>query len=152
MKRCTLFRKHKWTIVAIDTSNGWRRLGKDKEVVFNADHIIEFMCCKVCGDRKIDASDATEDGVEFALTRNNSVALQRTIWEASGKITGYNGDCITWIDPSYAPLGSVDDYITAIKNDENFKELMKSHSMVDDAMGQLEVAIKLCNNNPQVSP
>jgi hypothetical protein len=152
MKKCSLFRKHNWITVAIDTSNGWRKLGPDKEVLYNADHIIEFMCCKTCGARKIGASDATEEGIDFALTRNKSVALQRTIWEASGKITGYDDDCITWVDSSYAPLGSIDDYINAIKKDKDFKELMKSHSMVDDAMGQLEVAIKLCNNNPQGKP
>jgi hypothetical protein len=49
-------------------------------------------------------------------------------------------------------LGSVDAHINAMKNDKDFKELMKSHSMVDDAMEQLEVAIKLCNNNPQDKP
>jgi hypothetical protein len=59
---------------------------------------------------------------------------------------------IVWVDTSYAPLGSVDQYINAIKDDENFKELIKSHSMVDDAMGQLEVAIKICNNNPLANP
>jgi hypothetical protein len=110
------------------------------------------MCCKRCGARKIGASDATEDGADFALTRHNGIALQRTIWEASGKITGYLDDCITWVDSSYAPLGSVDAHINAMKNDKDFKELMKSHSMVDDAMEQLEVAIKLCNNNPQDKP
>ena len=152
MKSCTLFRKHKWTTVAIDTSNGWTSQRRNSDVKIEADHIIEFMCCKRCGARKIGASDATDDGADFALTRNNAVALQRSIWEASGKITGYVSQCITWVDSSYAPLGSVDANIKAMKNDKDFKELMKSHSMVDDAMEQLEVAIKLCNNNPQANP
>jgi hypothetical protein len=154
MKSCTLFRKHNWITVAIDTSNGWTKTSpKTNKITFSENHIIKFMCCKNCGGRSIMAVDANPDGVAFAMKEHNGIALQRAIWEDTGKITGYLDDKINWVDSSYAPLRSVDAHINAIKKDKDFKELMKSHSMVDDAMEQLEVAIKLCNNNtPQDTP
>lgn len=51
-----------------------------------------------------------------------------------------------WIDPTYARLAGFEEYISAMKKDEKFKDLLANHPMVDDALGQLEVAIKLSLN------
>jgi hypothetical protein len=142
---------HKWKTAAIDTSNGFHtinsRTGKPDKA---SSHIIKFQYCS-CGDRQIVADDPTEQGRIFALNRNDAVALQRAIWEESGKITGFVVADITWIDPVYAPLGGFEEYIKAMKSDQGLTTLLKEHPMVDDALEQFEVAIKLCINNSQVT-
>jgi hypothetical protein len=138
---------HKWSTVAIDTTNGFHTLDKDSgSPKTTANHIIKFQQCG-CGQRQIDAADATERGRDFALNEHSDIALQRTIWEESGKITGYTGTSIVWVDPAFAPLGGFESYLTAMKNDPALVALLKEHSMVDDALGQFEVAIKLHINN-----
>jgi hypothetical protein len=151
MKKCHLFSKHDWRTVAIDTSNGWTLTNHEK-VKTTALHTVIFSKCAKCHARKIIANDVELNDKVYVATKNRAIELQRTIWEEANRVTGYVQSQIVWVDTSYAPLGSVDQYINAIKDDENFKELIKSHSMVDDAMGQLEVAIKICNNNPLANP
>jgi hypothetical protein len=136
--------KHKWTTVAIDTSNGYTSRNKhdpdDKGTGFA--HIIKFMKCS-CGARKIEADDPTKMGREFAMEQHIDIGLQRTIWVESGEITGYDQDKITWVDTAYAPLRGFEKHLSAMKADPELKDLLSKHSMVYDALGELEVAIKL---------
>jgi hypothetical protein len=139
--------KHNWKTVAIDTSNGWSRINRwgqsDERVSFT--HIIKFKECS-CGARIIEAVDPSEDGREFAMNDHSAIALQKAIWEDSGKITGYSDAGITWVDPKYAPLQGFDAHVTAMKADPVIKQMLDDHSMVKDAVEQLEVVIKLHEN------
>jgi len=150
-KSCNFFKDHLWDTIAIDTSNGWHKLDKkSREETFKSDHIIKFQKCHNCGKRRIEAADATQEGRTFALERHCDVALQATIWEEAGQITGYNDKNIVWVDTSYAPMRGFENFIKNLKKDPEFKELLKNQ-IIDDALGQLEVAVKLhVNNTPQV--
>ena len=143
--------KHRWTTVAIDTSNGWTTTDRITRKTDEYQHIIEFQHCQ-CGARRIDAVDALEAGRNFALNKHSDVALQAAIWIASGNITKYHATHITWIDPAFAPLGGFEKYLVAMKKDPELKKLLKEHSMVDDALGQFEVAVKLHMNNQATTP
>ena len=138
---------HNWKTVAIDTSNGWSRSkigGKRGERIRFA-HIIKFKECS-CGARIIEAVDPTEEGREFAIDRHGDIALQKAIWEDSGKITGYDDGTITWVDSKYAPLQGFDAHLTAMKADPVIKQMLDDHSIVNDAFEQLETVIKLHEN------
>lgn len=142
--RCSLFSKHKWRTVAIDTSNGWRRINTiTQETLKEYDHIICFLVCDSCGARSLRADDPDSDSVNFAMTKSDPVALQRIIWVESGKVTGYNPKNITWIDPKYAPLMGFEPHLIAMKNDSEISKIMDKHLLVKDAFEQLEIAIKL---------
>lgn len=150
MGNCGFFRSHDWKTVAIDTTNGWSRTDlTTKDVLYKADHIIKFLVCKNCGKRSIISDDAKADGRKFAMEGHSEIAIQRAIWEETGKITGYRNDSITWVDKSYAPLKGFEEIINSLKKDPEFKDMLQ-HQMIDDALGQLEVAVKLyVNNQPQ---
>lgn len=47
----------------------------------------------------------------------------------------------------YAPLRGFEKHLSAMKADPELQDLLSKHSMVDDALGELEVAIKLHYNN-----
>ena len=143
MGNCTFFKNHDWKTVAIDTTHGWMRKNrKSGEKTFEAQHIIKFVVCKHCGKREIQADDPTADGRSYALNGHEDVGIVRAVWEETGKVTRFNAKDITWVDPSYAPLQGFEKIIDALKKDPEFKELL-SNQMVDDALGQLEVAVKL---------
>ena len=139
--------KHNWKTVAIDTSNGWNRTkpGGKKGERISFTHIIKFKEC-VCGARTITSADPTEQSREFAMCRHEDIALQKVIWEDSGKITGYADDTITWVDSKYAPLQGFDAHLTAMKADPEIEKMLDDHSMVNDAFEQLETVIKLHSN------
>jgi hypothetical protein len=52
---------------------------------------------------------------------------------------------VTYIDPAYAPYGSMQKYIEMMKRDPAVQDML-DEKMIDDAFGQLEVAIKLVQN------
>lgn len=139
---------HDWATVAIDNTHGWHRTVAG-EKVFDGQHTIVFQVCKKTGKRRIYADDATEMGRKFAMEKHCDVARQRTIWVEGGRIDHYDPDKIVFVDQSYAPLNGFEDVIRNLKSDPDFEDLLKN-KMVDDALGQLEVAIKLhINNQPK---
>jgi hypothetical protein len=141
---CKLTGKHKWRTVAIDTSNGWRQINKEtQEILKKCNHIICFLICDSCGARSVRADDPIKESATFAITASEPVALQRTVWSESGKVSGYDPDYITWVDPKYAPLAGFDPHIAAMKNDIEISKILDKHSMVKDAFDQLETTIKL---------
>jgi len=143
------FKSRVWRTVAIDTSHGWTRKVND-EKVFEGQHIILFQICDRTGERRIIADDATEEGRKFAMERHCDVALQRSKWVIAGVISHFDPASIDFLDHKYAPLRGWENVIKALKRDPEFKEMLK-HQMIDDALGQLEVAAKLyANNQPKV--
>lgn len=133
--------------VAIDTSNGWHSRDRiTKEMIKSSNHIIKFMICDGCNDRIISADDPEEDGRNYAMNKHSEIALQRSIWENAGKITGFDPDNITWIDPVYAPLGGFDRYLSAMKKDKALVDIMTANPALKDALGEFEVLIKLHTN------
>jgi hypothetical protein len=145
--------RHKWKTVAIDTSHGCSKvdLMTQKASSEYMPHIIKFQHC-ACGERKIEADDADSLNREYAMKHHTNIALQRTLWEESGKITNYDDEKITWIDPTFAPLGGFEAYLKAMKADPELQQMLTDHTMVDDALGQFEVAVKLHMNNKAVTP
>lgn len=147
------FFNHDMKTIAIDTRHGWQSTNRiTDETKDNGQHIVVYSVCSRCGKREMKYDDATEPGREYAENGHSGVAKVRAIWLGGGPITTKVSKKITWIDPSYAPLGGFEPYLAAMKNDPELKDMMKDHKMVDDALGQLEVAIKLCQNNKSVTP
>jgi hypothetical protein len=74
-----------------------------------------------------------------------AVAKMRSKWVHAGLIIPpKSGDenKVTYIDPAYAPYGSMQKYIDMMKRDPAVQDML-DEKMIDDAFGQLEVAIKL---------
>jgi hypothetical protein len=141
------FLGHKWRTVAIDTSCQWFfTANPDKP----RDHILLYQICDRCGSRQMEYDDAEIEGRNYAVSGNSSVAERRSKWIRGGVIvTPKNLADITYVDPNYAPLRGYEQWVNGFKKDPEMAELLK-HQMVDDALGQLEVAIKLHVNNAPV--
>lgn len=136
---------HKWETVAIDTSLSWHYV-RDPDRSF--DHILLYQVCKHCGERQMDYDDPTEDGIKYAKEQSTLVAKIRSKWVRAGIIP--DRDRIEYVDPSYAPMRGFEKIVGQLKRDPEFKDLLKN-KMIDDALGQLEVAVKLhVNNQPKV--
>jgi len=139
---------HHMSTVAIDTSHGWQRAnGADGKFVDQGQHTLLYRKCSRCNYRDMIYDDATADGRDFAEHRHSDVAISRTKWIQAGVITGYDDDKILFVDQKYAPLGDFDSLIRELRNNPKYKSQLKQHSMIEDALGQLEVAIKLSVNN-----
>lgn len=135
-------KKDKWRTVAIDTRFNWHYI-KNPNITF--DHVLVYQINDSTGERRLVYEDATEQGRLYAEKGNSSVAKARSRWIHGGMIfppTPGNQNKVTYIDPTYAPLGSMQKYFDMMKKDPAVKDLLKEQ-MVDDALGQLEVAVKL---------
>ena len=144
---CGIF-GHKWRTVAIDTSVSWKYVAKPDS---SYDHILLYQVCDRCGGRQMDYDDPTEEGKNYAMKGNDAVAYLRSKWIHAGFIRApKNPMDITFVDPKYAPLRGFEEWAKWFKRDPEMAALIKNQ-MVDDALGQLEVAIKLhVNNTPKV--
>jgi len=142
-KSCT----HSWRTVAIDTSISWCFLIKPDD---NIPHVLLYQVCERCQARQMDYDDATDDGVKYARAGNTSVATLRSKWIHANIIRPpKNPNNIIYVDPNYAPLRGFENWLKALQRDPEMKSMLQQQ-MVDDALGQLEVAIKLyVNNLPQ---
>lgn len=140
--------KHKWRTVAIDTSCSWHyKVTPDKSV----DHILLFQVCDKCNERQMEYDDTSDEGRSYAIKGNDSVARLRSKWIHGGIIyPPKNLADITYIDPSYAPLRGFEEWAKRFNRDPEMKELL-THKLVDDAFGQLVVAVKLCANTTQAN-
>lgn len=136
---------HDIKTVAIDTGYVWKyKIAPDKKY----SHIVEFGVCKRCNKRFIEYRDATEEGRSYAKNGHEDVAITRAKWLSGGSLTeDGRTKYVDFFDTSYAPNHGVDQWLDAFKNDEEFGKLIKENKLVDDALGQLEVAVKMCNNN-----
>lgn len=139
--------QHKWRTVAIDVSVTWHYKADPSN---EYPHILLFQICDECGERRLDYDDPTEQGKSYAMHGSNTVAKLRSKWIHGGIINAPADDRkIEWLDPSFAPLRGFEKWVKAFKRDPKMKELLENHQMVDDALGQLEVAIKLCSPPPK---
>lgn len=137
-----LRKKDVWRTVAIDTRVSWRFV---KDPTREFEHVLVYQINDVTGERRMTYDDASEEGREYAEKISDAVAKLRSKWIHGGIILppdSINTDNVTYIDPAYAPLGSMQKYIDMIKRDPEVAEML-NHQMVDNAFGQLEVAIKL---------
>lgn len=139
--------KHDWNTVAIDTSHGWLFVNNPTE---KSNHILLYQVCKNCGKRQMEYDDPTEKGRTYAIGGNDTVAKSRSLWIHSGEIrVPKKSENITFIDPAYAPLGDFEHWLRSIRADPALADMLQE-KMVDDALGQLEVAVKLhVNNKPK---
>jgi hypothetical protein len=148
----SLFKKnrpHAWRTVLIDTSEGCSVATPGENE--NIRHILLYQICNNCGVRQFKYDDPREVTQQFAKNKNSEVALKRTKWIEAGIIdAASNLEYMTFIDPSYAPLRGFEEWAKAFATDPEMCALVKNHSMVDDALGQLEVAVKLCIDNEAV--
>lgn len=137
--------KHLWKTVAIDyESYGWHKVVNPDKTF---DHIVRFLVCEKCGERSMAYDDPTIEGRDFAENHSNNIAKTRSKWIHSGVIR--NSDAVQFCDPSYAPLGDFEKWIQQLKEDPDMQDLLQQ-PMIDDALGQLEVAVKLhLNNKPK---
>jgi len=136
--------KHKWKTVAIDTSCHWHFVKNpgDKNT-----HILLYQVCEKCGERQMEYDDPTKEGRAYAIAGNDNVAQRRSVWIHSGDIPmPKNSNSIKFTDPDYAPHGHFERWLRALKVDPALEDLLKQ-PMVKDALGQLEVAAKLCAKN-----
>lgn len=135
--------KHRWRTVAIDTRYGWYFV-RNPDKVF--DHILLYQICDKCKERRVSYDGPTEEGRKYAEFKNDSVALCRSIWIHKGTIHNAEkgSSHITYIDTAYAPLAAFEDYIKQMRTNPEISQMIKDHQMVSDALGQLEVAVKLC--------
>lgn len=139
-----IIRKHRWKTVAIDTGHEWF-YAKDPDKSF--DHIVLFQVCINCGKRHMDYEDPSVEGKSYAIKGHSGIAKVRSHWLNGGELKP--SDKIEYLDTSFAPDSGVEQLINKIKKDKVFGPLIKDHKMVDDALGQLEVAVKLCLDNPK---
>ncbi|SRR6056297_3833 len=141
-------KKHKWKTVAIDTGSVTWHYAVNSGKAFP--HILVYQECEHCGARQMEYDDALDEGKTYARNGNSIVAKMRSIWIHSGDIPmPHNKKHIKFIDPKYAPLGDFEKWARAIKTDPEMEPMLKNQ-MIDDALGQLEVAVKLhVNNQPQ---
>jgi len=136
--------KHKWHTVAIDSGIEWY-YKRDPQTSFS--HILLYQVCSCCGERRMEYDDPTEGGRSYAKEGNTTVAKLRSKWiHASYIRSPKDPKEITYVDPEYAPLRGFEEWAKAFKKDDEMSELLK-HKMVEDALGQLEVAVKLHLNN-----
>ena len=126
---------------------GWH-YSKDKDTEF--DHILLYKVCTECNERSMGYDDPTTHGKDYAIAGNDSVAKARTFWIEAGMIKTTKK--IDFLDKSYAPAAGIEQLIASFKKDKEFSALIEDHKMVDDALGQLEVAVKLCVNNKKKKP
>ena len=137
--------RHVWRTVLIDTSQGYTVTDPYTSEVSEFEHILLYQVCDGCGGRQFAYDDAKENAREYAKTKHSGVALKRTKWVQGGIIVpSSTSKPYTFIDPSYAPLKGFEEWAKAFSNDPEMKKLIQDNQMVDDAFGQLEVAVKLC--------
>jgi hypothetical protein len=139
--------KHKWATIAIDERFGWSQRDGSK----SGQHIVRYIKCSKCGERDMAYDDVDKSAADYAEKHHSDVASARVEWIHAGTIEPHKSR-IKWVDKSYAPLSGFDSWLTGLKQDPAMKDLL-AQSMVDDALGQLEVAIKLhINNIPAPTP
>ena len=140
------FRKETWRTVAIDSRVTWHYI---KDPDRNFEHVLVYQINDRTGERRMIYDDASDTGREYAEKGNDTVAKMRSKWIHAGTIIppGPNiEDKVTYIDPAYAPYGSMQKYIDMMKRDPAVQDML-NEKMIDDAFGQLEVAIKLIQDN-----
>lgn len=139
-------KQYAWRTVAIDTRRSWHYKA-DPETKYH--HILVYQINDLTGERRMTYDDANEEGRTYAENGNSTVAKMRSKWVHAGLITPPRTDeenKVTYIDPAYAPFGDLQKYIDVMKRDPAVQDMLEEQ-MIDDAFGQLEVAIKLTQNN-----
>jgi hypothetical protein len=139
-------KENRWRTVAVDTRASWHFV-KDPDREF--EHVLVYQINDKTGERRMTYDDASDHGREYAEKGNDAVAKMRSKWVHAGLIIPpKSGDenKVTYIDPAYAPYGSMQKYIEMMKRDPAVQDML-DEKMIDDAFGQLEVAIKLTQNN-----
>ena len=141
--------RHKWNTVAIDERFGWKSNSGSNSGM----HIVRYTECAKCGERGIEYDDPEDHSRKYAREGHSDVASARVAWIHGGYIEPHS-KALLWVDKTRAPLQGFESWLKALKSDPSMKDLL-SQSMVDDALGQLEVAVKLHINNlpaPKVTP
>jgi hypothetical protein len=132
--------RHRWVTVALDESFGWIRYkGTTNETSGN--HLIRYVECSQCKTRDLVCDDSGQEINDYAMKHHSEVAVAKSKWIHGGIIE--NGNKVIWMDLSRAPLKGFATWLAAIKKDPEMAVLLKD-PMVDSALGQLEVAVKLC--------
>lgn len=130
---------HKWKVVAIDYSFSWKGVYTDSK----DNHVLVYEVCERTGQRRAYCDDKDESAKKFGENRTD-IERVKQLWIHKGKIKQPKDDKdIEWFDGDYAPLGVFNDLMTDIQNNSEIQELRDQHKLVDDAINQLDVAIKL---------
>lgn len=137
----------KYNTVAFDSSYNTTHKAMDGHESTHYHHLY-WLKCNECGHRKFDKGSANQhSGVEMSRLR----WIEQNIVSGADKLDVYDEDYVA-TNPKdttylkYKPVIGVGKILKTLKTDVEFKELHK-HQLVEDALGQLEVAIKLCMNN-----
>lgn len=127
---------HDWKTVAIDS--GFHTTYEDKDARPLA-HVITYKVCKDCEDRSFDVT-----GLDLRYgSPHKGVAKQTDLWMAGAVKSLYFTEDAEFFDPMYVPKFGIEAAMQQFKNDPAFSEMIKNHKLVEDAVGQLEVALKL---------
>lgn len=142
--------KHDYKEVAIDTSNHckWTNHDWDLDKQSNQEPIciyVHFLKCSKCGHREVKIGNADLRIKKYAEEQHEKVIDASLRWIHNGIIPDNLGTI--WVDAEYAPHGEFEKYIDLMRNDNDIAALIDEHQMIRDAIGQLEVAAKLCQNN-----
>jgi len=140
------WRRCDWTTDVLDNRWGWEKTSLDGSST-QGKHNVVLMSCRKCGGRRIDCIDQDPKLNDFALTEHSGINLVRLLWIEKGEVWGEaDSKYLLYLNKDLAPMGGFEQVIKELKSDPEFTELL-SNQMVDDALGQLEVAVKLHYNN-----
>lgn len=137
--------KHKWVTVALNQGFGWiRNEGKPEETT--GWHLIRFVECSRCQVRDLQCDDIGEKNYKFAMEKHEDIAVARSKWVHGNIIE--NGKKITWMDIRRSPYGNFESWVRALHDMPDMKKTLENPT-VAEALGQLEVAIKLAHDTTQ---
>jgi hypothetical protein len=145
-----MFHKHKWQVVAFDT--GYCSTYADRPDLGKVYHQVSFQQCR-CGERRMVIElDGSGQG---SASRHKALNQAKHLWAVVGELQlsneadVYDPDYQMISNPQqdvrvwrYKPVTEIDKILNMLRNTEEWKNLSK-HQMVDDALGELETAIKL---------
>lgn len=127
---------HKWKTVAIDS--GFHTTFEDSERKLG--HVITYKVCEECGKRDFSVSALDQRGGS-----HYGVQKQTDKWMAGTKQMHFT-DEIEILDQEYLPVAGIEALIQKFKDDPHFSEMIQKHKLVKDAVGELEVALKMCKD------
>ena len=103
--------------------------------------MLTYIVCKNCGKRKFEVSGLEERG-----SKHSSIEKQKDKWLAGSNSIGFTDEGEI-LDVSMFPTQGINNLMERFKDDKEFGKLIKNNKLVEDALGQLEVALKLSLNN-----
>ena len=147
--------RHHISVVAFDP--GYHTKFTDTDDILT--HHLEFQKCAACGENRcVVINDGFPAYHKASAKKHSSIALAVHLWKEKNELqlskeatvfcddyetnTPLPKDVRIW---KYKPLTGIDKILKTLANDKEFSELASKHQMVDDAFGQLEVAVKLCS-------